>query len=183
MTYTLPAAPYDSYRAWSAHESRGFKPDARQAAIMAVVQSALDAGHYYTKDVLAHCATALMMPADQLAQGTGRVEGGDFGMDCYYARSTLRAQALHAQEDKAHAALRPEPGMLLGTLVFSDFKRTTGCTIRSVDGLEIAFTGKRGRVFVSGRATALTLSHAFDRAHQREQRASTFDQFCQGVTA
>lgn len=177
MSYTLPAAPYDSYRAWGGYQSRAFQPDERQRAIMAVIRQALDSGLYYTRDVLAHAAAALDMPADQLAQGGQRTEGGDFGMDCYYARHAIEAQALHVREDEAHATLQPVVGMKLGVLTFNDFKRTTGCTVTAVDGLKISFTGKRGSVTVSGKATALALSYAFDRAHKRGNRQTDFAQF------
>lgn len=69
------------------------------------------------------------MSFDVRKLNTEKVENGDFGMDCYYARCYLETQERIERECLALQELAPAIGMQLGTLVFSDLKSTTGATV------------------------------------------------------
>lgn len=174
MTYYLCADPYKD---WAAHQHTSFVPTPRQQPVIDAVRAALDSGLYYTKDVLAFCADRLGVSPEDRAKGATRVEGGDLGMDCYYARCYLDAVKQRALESAAHESLRPVEGMKLGVLRFNDFKRTSACVVTAVEGNSISFTGKRGAVTIAGKAKALQVAYAMDRAASAKQRPTTFAQF------
>ena len=122
------------YQAWAGCEARGFIPSKNQKLVIAVVQAALDSGLFYTTDVRSFCAKAMGLTSEQDAANfqPARVEGGVFGMECYYARKYLDAMSRFAREDKAHAQLKPHVGQKLGTIMFNDFKRSTGAVVSEV---------------------------------------------------
>jgi hypothetical protein len=144
--YELPQAK-SLHNSWGACESRGFQPSENQRLVISAVQSALDAGLYYTSDVRAHCAKmmAITPQQDSANFANARVEGGIFGMECYYARKYLEACSLHASEDKALARLQPHVGQKLGTIVLNDGKRSTGAVVTQVDGASMQLQFKRCR--------------------------------------
>lgn len=172
-TYTLPERdPYDD---WAGYKGRDFAPTPRQRLVMDAVAAALAAGLYYTRDVRAHCAAALAITPEVDAHQHSermRVEGGTFGMDCYYARGALDAIETHRREDEAAAQLALKPGDKLPPLMFADFKLTLACVVEAVGegGRSCTFTGKRGRVAVRGTATAYQIANARDRAAERKAR-------------
>ena len=176
--YTLPEAKGMDTN-WNACEARGFKPSANQQFVIAAVQTALDAGKYYSKEIIEHCATALGLTPEQKAANFKRMptEGGIFGMECYYARKYLDARRLHAEEDKAMEQLRPYVGQKLGTLMFNDFKRNTGTVVTKVDGLQLQLQYKRGTNTLACETTALTVQRAIDRAAEKNLRKDDFEAF------
>jgi hypothetical protein len=175
-TYALPNA-LTYYADWCQNERRDFTPDARQAVVIEAVRAALAAGCYYTRDVTAACAASLSVSAADLATQTPghATEGGLFGMDCYYARGYLTAQAKHAAEDAAAAELAAHVGQKLGPLIFSDFKLIRAATVTAVspDGRALTFTGSRGTVRVQGECTPLQVRYARERATERAARRAT----------
>ena len=84
---TAYRVPADTYADWRRNQCREFAPDARQALAMSAVQQSLEEGLYYTCDVHARCRQLLPLTPEDAARGSGRVEGGEFGMDLYYARA------------------------------------------------------------------------------------------------
>lgn len=167
--YTLPA---DTYKDWHACESRAFVPNARQSIVMAAVSAALASGLYYTANVRKHCMATLAPSADDVARGLNRVEGGEFGMDCYYARKTLDAQKKHAAEDAASASLALSVGDVIGSLVFNDYKLVRAAVVSAVsaDGLTVTIDAKRGASVVRFEGAPLSVQYAIDRAHEKGKR-------------
>jgi hypothetical protein len=147
---------------------------------MAAVQSALDAGLFYTSAVLAHCIDFLGVTAEQAAVNTQRVEGGNIGMDCYYARNCIEAKRGHEAERLTLFRLNPHVGKLLGTLVFSDMKRCTGMTITAISSGSKLFdiSGKRGSHTVNCSCTARQIESAMNRAFEIGARKNDFKAFC-----
>jgi hypothetical protein len=171
LPYTLPDKSFDD---WAGHQQWDYQPTARQLIVIEAVRTARSEGLYYTNAVQARCAVLLKPTAEQLAVRADKVEGGEFGMDCYYARCYLDAQAVFAKVKETFAQLQPVVGMRLGTLVFSDSKRTTGVTVVGIDGYSIEFTGRRGSSAVTGKGTTLQISFAMDRAADRGLRKDNF---------
>jgi hypothetical protein len=167
--YTLATA--NEYDDWRGYERDDYAPTARQLVIIDSVRAALAAGLHYTEDVRKHCAQSLAVDADTLTlqrSQTMRVEGGRFGMDCYYARCYLDAVKRRALEDAAHADLAPFVGQKLGALIFNnDFKRTAACHVVAVEGREITLQGKRGAITVLIKCGALAVKYARERVAER----------------
>ena len=176
MQYQLPE---DTYKDWAGNETRAFTPDERQQLVIEVVRRAIeDEGLYYTKDVYAFCVKQLIPSPDDLAKSAKTVEGGEVGMDLYYARQYLDARKRIAKADLAKSQLRPQVGMVVGTLALQDLKRYTGAVITTVNGHELTLQAKRGSVGVRFTTTPLGLSRAIERAHEKKQRKTNFAEFC-----
>lgn len=171
--------PENTYKDWARNETRDFKPDARQKLVIDAVRRAIEEKKlFFTSDVYAFCVEQLAPSADTLAKHASRVEGGEVGMDLYYARQYLDAQKRFALEEQAAAQLRPRTGMNVGTLVLQDLKRCTGATITAVEGDALTLEAKRGTSTVRFTTTALGLRHGIDRAHKRKLRKTGFSEFC-----
>lgn len=176
MQYQLPE---DTHKDWAGNQTRGFTPDERQQLVIEVVRRAIeDEGLYYTKDVYAFCVKQLIPTSDDLAKSAMRVQGGEVGMDLYYARNYLDARKRIAKEDQAKDQLRPHVGMVLGTLTLQDLKRCTGAVITAVKGHELTLQAKRGTVGICFTTTTLGLRYAMERAYERKQRKTSFAEFC-----
>jgi hypothetical protein len=172
--YTPPMG--NVYNDWDGQSEPDFVPTARQIAVIGAVQAALDAGRYYTKDVLDFCITHLGVTAEQAEKASRKVEGGDVGLDCYYARDYLKKQEEHRLDDKALAMINPFVGKSLGTLVFGDFKRNTNMqiTVISENRKLITVKGKRGRCVVTVTCNATQIRNGVDRAHGKGLRKDSF---------
>lgn len=168
-----------THKDWAGHKCEDYKPTERQLIVIEAVQSALDAKCFYTDMVLEHCKKYLAITPEQAAVNTERVEGGNFGMDCYYARNYIEAQLGHESERIALNRLNPRVGQDLGVLIFSDFKRNTGMTITAISagGKLFDLCGKRGAYKVSLSCTAKQIEHAMNRAFQQGSRKDNFDKF------
>lgn len=162
----------DLYREWTGSKRPDFKPSERQQPIVAAVQIALREKLFYSKDVLARVITLMAVPEDVAAKGRGKVEGGDLGMDCFYAREHVESSAVYQAELAAALAMKLEPGMKLGTMVLTDGKRNTGMQITAALDGHITFTieGKRGALPVKATASALGIRRAINRAFERGNR-------------
>lgn len=181
--YKLPEARSSLHDSWSGCELRGFVPNANQQLVIDVVRSALDAGLYYTRDVRDHCARAIGLNAvdDKANFQNMPVEGGVFGMECYYARKYLDARKVHAAEDEVSARLRPHVGQRLGTVMFNDFKRCTGAVITKVAGEKLELQCKRGTSLLTFEVSVLSVKHGIDRAAEKKLRKDDFDGFVLGA--
>lgn len=173
--YAPPAS--DPHKEWTRYQAADFTPTERQQVLIATLQSALNASLYYTSDVLVHCKTVLGITPEQAEPGSKTVEGGWFGMDCYYARGYLDARKRLDAEDKAWVKLAPQVGDKLGTLTFNDYKRNTGMVIVEILEGAMKLSGKRGAVGVTLVATASQIGNAMDRAAERGQRKSGFAEY------
>ena len=171
-TYRLPA---DTHTDWALNESREFIPDARQALVISTVQQCLDEGLYYTRDVLARCRQQLPLTPEDAARGNGRVDGGDFGMDLYYARAALCARAGFAADDVSILEMSPKVGQSLPHLMFNDCKliRAVKITAVSDDSRSVTFTGKRGALAVTACRTPRELQRAMRNAAERTAALAT----------
>ena len=176
--YELPEAKA-LHNSWDACQGRGYQPSENQKLVISAVQSALDAGLYYTNDVRDHCAKVMAISSQQDSANfaNARVEGGIFGMECYYARKYLEACSLHASEDKALAQLQPHVGQKLGTIVLNDGKRCTGAVVAEVDGASMWLQFKRGSSLMTCMAPVLSVKNAIDRAAEQKLRKDDFEQF------
>jgi len=173
--------PENVYRDWDGYALESFQPNDRQKQVIDAVQAALDHKHFYSSDVLAYVSARLGVTEEQRAIGASKVEGGHVGMDCYYARRYIEARQA-ARVEKARAQqLGAFVGMQLGTLIFNDFKRTTGVEVVEVleAGRELSLRGKRGRATVVLRCNATSVACAIDRAAERKARKDRFEDFCQ----
>lgn len=169
-----------AYEEWNGKGYKDFVPSERQLMVVEAVKAALAAGKYYSDEVRAFCADYLKVDsAFQQSKGPIRTEGGEFGMDCYYARQYLDAQKKHAANDKAMSLLKPYVGQKLGTLVFNDYKRTTGMTVISVfpETGSVRVTGKRGSQTVETTAEATQIQSAMERAKTKGGRKDGFEEF------
>jgi hypothetical protein len=178
ITYALPEQ--GTYNDWSLNETEAFKPDPRQQLVVDAVQAALDSGLYYTDEVRAFCAKHLGVSAkDQESTGKIRTEGGEFGMDCYYARQYLTAQTRFTKMRQEYGRLNPHEGQKLGTLTFNDYKRTTGVVVMKIldEGRVIRLAGKRGASNVEFETDATSISCAFARAKEKGHRKDGFEEF------
>jgi hypothetical protein len=142
--------------------------------VIDAVQRALDAGKFYTTDVLASVITDLgsyLRPGDTEV-GKGEVEGGIFGMEIYYAREFIRNQSARKALADAEAKLNLQVGTSLGTLVFNDFKVNSNCVVEAIDGATITVAGKRGKYIVKLETNALGIQYALERAFSKGKRKS-----------
>lgn len=180
------ASQYDE---WARNETVDFVPNERQQVVVQAVQVALDAGLYYTSDVLKHCTEALSLTPEQAAVGAQKVEGGNFGMDLFYARQYLDAKKRHEAEQRTWLQLSPILGKQLGTLTFNDYKRNTGMqivdfvgngNIKDGKGLLMVLKGKRGAFQVTLQASASQVRNAIDRAAEKGSRKDNFEQYLAG---
>jgi len=167
--YSLPEHVYDD---WRGAESLAFVPNDRQRVVLQAVERALSEGLFYSTDIRARCAE-LLQPSDaDKARGAGKVEGGYFGMDLYYARCSIKAQKRHQEQAETLRALSPTVGDVYGVLVFNDYKVSRACRVEEVsDEGDIVLSLCRGaragwRVTVS----AVQIAYAMDRAHEKGAR-------------
>jgi len=168
--YTPPEG--GTYADWRRNEMEDFKPTPRQQVIINSVQAALDAKMFYTEEVYDFCVKLLQVTPEQAKVGANTVQNGEVGMDFYYARQCIRCQKTFEAERQAFAKLNAFVGMKLGTLVFSDFKRTTNMVVTAVstDPRQITATGKRGAYSVELSCSAMQIWNAYERATEQGKR-------------
>lgn len=139
---------------------------------MASVERAIDDGVFYNKEMTERVAKELGY--------TGPTDDGSvFKTDVYLARGTVEAKRKYANQTAIANELNLKAGDNLGTLIFNDFKVTTGVTVESVskDGRDIKFTGKRGPARVSAQTQPESIKAAIDRAHEKGKRKDTYAEF------
>jgi hypothetical protein len=142
--------------------------------VIEAVQRTLDAGKFYTTDILASVIADFgnyLRPGDADA-GKGEVEGGIFGVEVYYAQEFIRNQSARKALADAEAKLNLRVGTTLGTLVFNDFKVNTNCVVEAIDGATITVAGKRGKYVVKLETNALGIQYALERAFAKGKRKS-----------
>lgn len=188
-SYTLPEGNVSD--AWVDAERRrpehqDFQPNARQQMLMDVVAKGIDAGVFYTRDMLDYAAKELNVPVDVLSQNKTRVEGGDFGYDVYLATKAVEAKRGQAEKSAVRDAMSLKPGDELGTLIFNnDFKVNTNVVVESVsdDGLEVRVNGKRGRYVITIKTGPIGIKSAIERAQEKGKRKDGYDEFVAGRTS
>lgn len=187
MTPTYEAPSRKVHDDWIGAKSADYVPTPRQLPIIEVVREALSQGLFYTDAVLTYAQKALALTPEQIAAQPGRltVEGGIFGMDCYYARCFIEACQARAREQDAWALLKPKVGAKLGTLVLNDGLCARGAHITALPGVGDSATGKglsirvnftRGRNKCSCTLGALQLRSAIEAAHNLGYRKSSLDE-------
>lgn len=179
MKYHLPE---DTRTDWALHETRGFVPNERQQLVIEAVRRATEeAKLFYTKDVYAFSVKLLMPDAESLSKNATKVEGGEVGMDIYYASRYTDARKAFAREDAAAAKLKPMVGMKLGKLRLQNLKSCTGSTITmvAVDAIAVDATLGSKRIRIS--TDARGIAHMMDLAYELGQRETNFEQFCSGL--
>lgn len=185
MKYT-PANARAIFDEWHGCKEPGFTPKERHLPIIQAIKEALASGLKYTDDVAKFAGDRLGVPAEIRKLNAEKVENGDFGMDCYYARCYLETQERIERERLALQELAPAIGMQLGTLVFSDFKRTTGVTVIGFDDeakTKIRLSGKRGSAMYEMTAGAVQINNAITRAFERGNRKDDFAAFVRAQSA
>ncbi|MDR6218877.1 hypothetical protein [Deinococcus soli (ex Cha et al. 2016)] len=164
------------YDHWTPIVSGQAEPDPVRARLIASVQRALDAGFTYDTHVdqaARHDLADLLTPellARNNPDGVG-VRGGLFGYEVYFARKVIEERAARERRDAAHARLAPEAGRNYGTL-YIQRKRMTGCTVTSISGTALSFTGKRGSVTYTFSLTAEQLEGLLRDAQVRKAQAA-----------
>lgn len=158
---------------WAGSQTDHYRPTPRQQLVIDAVTEALKAGHRYHHDLVQFCQAQL-----QVLDAEAHIVDA-LGMDCYNARGYLDARRYFELERDAWSRLHLQPGEILGTLVFSDCKRTTCTTVTRLETETryLHMVGRRGRLQVEMRTNALQLAHAMDRAKERHLRATSFDEF------
>ncbi len=180
--YTLPDG--DINHEWRDAKGRetqhpDFEPTARQQILMDAVGKVLDAGAFYSDDVTAKVAEMLGVSKDVLASNRTGVQGGDFGYDVYLASRALETKRATKNSEKIARELNLSVGDSIGTLMFLDFKVTTGVTITSKNdtGLIYRITGKRGAAVLNAEVGVDNLKGAIERAHERGKRKDSYADF------
>lgn len=161
-----------SHEDWRGVEREDFIPSARQLQAITAVRVCLNEGLFYTVDVLARFIELLGIPPAVSGSRREKVEGGEVGMDAYYARKYVEAQATYMAERAAAAKMALVVGSKLGTIRLSDMKRYTSLVVESVlpTGMHFRLTGKRGSTGIAVEMTALAIQRAIDRAFDAKQR-------------
>lgn len=176
VQYLLPD-PRLLHDDWKLNRHRDFQPNPRQRLLMDAVAKALGERLHDSEDVKDRAAQLVGFDRSK-STNVLNVHGGDFGMDVYYARQAVAAQAEYASQADAAAEMRLTIGDSLGTLVFSDYKRTTSVKLlEAVDAWTWRFEGKRGATRVTGTANALHFKNAIERACELQQRKANYAQF------
>lgn len=175
--YSVPSQN-EGYKEWRRNECADFQPSPRQQIIMDAVRQALSEGLYYTNDVRPRVAQILGVTGDVLSRGALRVEGGDFGMDVYYARQALDAQQRHTAIAKSAAEMRLKVGDVIGATMFNDYKLNHKTEVIEVAAAnEYRLKARRGAATVTFTANAHSLRIGIQRAFEKGKRKISYEQF------
>lgn len=175
--YSVPSQN-EGYKEWRRNECADFQPSPRQQIIMDAVRQALSEGLYYTNDVRPRVAQILGVTGDVLSRGALRVEGGDFGMDVYYARQALEAQQRHTAIAKSAAEMRLKVGDVIGATMFNDYKLNHKTEVIEVAAAnEYRLKARRGAATVTFTANAHSLRIGIERAFEKGKRKISYEQF------
>lgn len=105
-------------------------------------------------------------------RGTDRAEGGDFGMDVYYASVALDQHDARTHNEAVWDATQPQAGEKLGALVLDNGERLSNASIHDVDEAHKTVRVVYGRLkpgVTTRPAYRMTLSavkEAMDSAHR-----------------
>ncbi|MBI2770506.1 MAG: hypothetical protein HYX47_12845 [Burkholderiales bacterium] len=176
-THYVPIDPHQLHADWIGYDHRGFAPSPRQRLLMGAIRQAL-AERLFDSEAVKDRVAQLVGYARGSDTNVLNVHGGDFGMDVYYARRAREAESRNEAEAETASEMCLQAEESLGTLVFSDYKRTTGVKLlEPVDAWTWKFEGKRGSSRVAGTASVLQLKSAIDRAFQQGARKGPYAQF------
>lgn len=147
-------APEGSHKRWNS----GVITDEMRSMIEAVAV-AVDSGMFYNVDVFAAVAPQFGFTEEERAAGVGRVEGGEVGMEIYYARQQLKAERALAAQGAAAERLALHVGKNLGALHLHTGGGKIGnwrnATVEEIDGFTVKL-----KVTAGGRRYLLTTSPA-----------------------
>lgn len=124
-------------------------------------------------------AKALGLPDDlprQLEDGFG-VRGGRFGADVFFADQYITRKDASDREQSILEAIRPEPGLKLGTIRLNTLQEIRNAVVESVDGPMMTIVGDRGRNRVQTTLSPVGLMQAIDRSHEAGRRSTSFKDF------
>ena len=147
-----------------------YEPTARQQAMIDAVAEGEEQKIVYNSDMIEFVAKRLGIPKEDLAQNKSGVEGGDVGMDVYYARQYNDAKNANAAQQKAQADMALSVGDKLGVLRFNDFKYTTATEVVGVIDGDVRIRGKRGAQTIELTASPISVAAAMDRAKEGGKR-------------
>lgn len=170
--YPLCDNSTEAYRLWNDLRCGRVTPDEHQQRLIDTVAAKIEAGVFYTSDMLRAVIDDLSpyLTEEMIQRGRGHVEGGVFGMEVYYARDLLRLRAASKHYAEVEKKLDLHVDDNLGSLVFNDYKLTTKCKVDSIDGCKISLTGKRGAYVVKFTTDHVGIDNAMDRAYTRGKR-------------
>jgi len=142
----------ESYDRWQPVLRGQAKPTESMTALILATRHAVEAGNSYTADVLAFVLNEMAGRLDgDPEEGKDRVEGGEVGMDVYYARQAVEAEDGSARikelglDRGSHCAKLVSGGQLWGGT--TEYRNVTITNIRNGN---VIGTGKkyrkRGRV-------------------------------------
>lgn len=168
--YPLPATTGECGDIW-AEIRRGTRPlDPHRAYLKHLVAEALGQGLFYTAEVRPHIIGLLgdLLTEEMRTRNNERMrtEGGVIGMEIYYARDLLNKERERHEIRQAHDRVRPQVGQALGTLVWTDGKRATGCEVTAVDGYALTVRFRRGRSTYDCHCDARTIEAAQSRTRE-----------------
>lgn len=90
--------------------------DEGMAAMKVAVAEALDAGVFYTKDLVAKVVSEFDFTEEELSREINKVENGVVGMEIFYARQAVERDRSEAAEEAAGERLALEPGKTLPSI-------------------------------------------------------------------
>lgn len=169
MKYIQPQEPLDAYGDWSGYLSKDFTPSPRQQILIDTYLAAEAKGLFYSDEIVVFAIEHLEIPVDVAAIGAKRVEGGEVGMDMYYARNCVRAQRTWKERADALEKLNPVVGMELGSLCVN-YKRTNACVVTAVEGDMVSVSCKRGRLSVTFKTPAVNIIGCAQTAFEKKWR-------------
>jgi len=149
--YTPPKSTEEANARWG----YGSEMTPQKRALMASVQRALDAGHFYNEAVNDFVANDLGVTDAEREVGARAyvdasgakhlgVEGGSFGMEVYLARKLVKKEGRQASAVDAKAALDLRVGENVGRIMVSG-KIGTGATVESLGEFDVALVFSKGR--------------------------------------
>ena len=173
MPYRLPEGA-SLHASWEGSEILSFVPDSREKLVLDAVQAGIDAGIEYQREMADLVAKQLAVSEEILARGKNRVEGGDFGMDVYYAWRSIRGRAEAQRSLDVVATLKLTSGQKVGILVLNDGKQLSAATLESLDREtgRIVFHGSRGgrlwRVTLQGSGLVAAINRAAEKGRRKD---------------
>ena len=180
-SYTLPEKKVEAdwKQAGATEVHPNYKPNDRQKILIDAVAAELDAGVFYSSELVEKVSKRLNVPNDVLESNRAGVQDGDFGYDVYLARKYVESQKANNVSKSIAGELSLNVGDSVGTLVTNDGKRTTNVKIESISdsGLIATFTGNRGKYTVTGQIGVDSIKHSINRAKERNHRKDNYDEF------
>jgi len=162
----------DEHKRWHQRDAdRNIVLDPQMRRVVAAVREARKTKFYTQEiyDTVLESTGDFFRPEDRTL-GLQRVERGEVGMAIYYARDVVDEQDKNAAIDAARSELALQPGLLIGTVMFNDFKVVNRAAIKAIDGRVVTVEAKRGRNIIHFTTDALAIKNAIARAVEQGKR-------------